>query len=83
MSRRPRRCSSPGQRISRSRSSSSHLNKDGGVEEEGLEKGGQEFISIGSKLFHLVGEYLGDLVGQEAGASSCKEGMDASGHVTN
>ena len=67
-----------GQRVSSSRSSLTHQTKDGGVEKEG-----QEFVSIGSKLFHHVFEYLGDFVGQEAGASSCKEGLDASGHVTN
>ena len=38
-------------------------------------------VSIGLKLFQLGGEYLSDLVGWEAGASSCQEGMDASGHV--
>ena len=68
--------------VSRSRSSSSHLSKDGGVE-EGLEKEGQEFDSIVSELFHMGGEYWGDLVGQEAGESSCREGLVVSGRVTN
>ena len=35
------------------------------------------------KMIHLIGKYLGDLVGQEAGMSSCQEGLDASGHVIN
>ena len=83
MSKSPQGCSSPGQGVSRLRSSTSHLSKDGGVEEEGHEKGEQKFVSIGSKLFHSVDEYWGDLVGQEAGVSSCQEGLNASGHVTN
>ena len=46
-------------------------------------KGGKEVVSKGSKLFHLGGEYWGDLVGQKVGASSCQEGLGASGYVTN
>ena len=56
---------------------------EGGAEEEGLEKEDRRSVLISSKLFHLVGEYTGDLVSQEAEASSCQEGLGASGRVTN
>ena len=65
VSRRPGRCRSPGQG-SISGSPSSHLGKDGGVEEEGLEKGGKEFISIGSKAFHIDGKCFGGFAGRVA-----------------
>ena len=61
-----------------------HLNKEDSAKEEALEKENRKLVSIGSKLFHLIGEYyLRNLVGQEAGASSCQEGLGACGRVTN
>ena len=62
---------------------SSHLTKDSGVEEEGPEKEDMSLSQLVQKLFHLVGAYMKDLVGQLSGVTSCQEWFGVSGHVAN